>query len=312
MPAFPGSTNFGPIEVFPGLSLVPVGGLTHYVHASGTSQLDLLPAAVASPTPGGFFTSVNAALGACRTNRGDRIVCLPGHTENIDVANKWSNIVPGVTVLSMGEGTARATFTWNAAAATVLFNQANFGIKNCILQMATDPASSTSVTVAAPITVSAKGCFIDDCFIQWGVAAAQNVTIGITTTAAATDFRFNRNRCYAVTAAAPGTTFLRLTGTDRLEMQDTWIHGPGSSTTIGPVQQLTTAGLGMFINRCAFTSTTALSTIAFTAISGNTGQMSNCTFGVLASGNGITTGSALQFNQSFVAITTAAGVAVTG
>lgn len=309
---FPGSTNMGPIEVFPGLSLVPIGGLTHYVHMNGTAQLDLLPSAVSSPTPGGFFTSVNAALGGCRANRGDRIVVLPGHVENIDAANKWSNIQPGVSVIGMGEGTARPTFNWSTATSTVLFNQAAFGIKNCILNLATDPATSVSTTVAAPITVSAKGCFIDDCFIQWGVAAAQIVTIGITTTAAATDFRFNRNFCYAVTAAVPTTTFLRLTGTDRLEMYDTWIHGPGSTTTIGPVQQLTTAMLGARIRNCSFTSTLASSTIAFTAISGNTGQCNYCNFGVLASGNGITTGSALQFNQSFVAITTAAGVAVTG
>ncbi len=311
MSQFAGSVNFGPVEVFPGLSLIPTGGLVHYVHSSGASQLDMLPVGMAAPQPGGFFTSVAAALGACRANRGDRIVCLAGHTELIASAAAWP-CVAGVTVIGCGEGTSRPTFTWTIATSTILFNVASFGIKNCILQMATDPASTTSVTVAAPITVSAAGCFIDDCFIQWGVAAAQIVTIGITTTAAATGFRFNRNRCYAITAAAPTTTFLRLTGVNNLEMQDTLIQGPGSSTTVGPVQQLTTACLNMIVRNCVFTSTTASSTISFTAIAANTGMLSNCHFGVLASGNGITTGSGLQFCQNFVGVTTTAGVAVTG
>lgn len=302
----------GPMEVSPGNVLVPGGGLVHFVHASGASGLDLLPTGMASPSPGGFFTSVNAALGSCRANRGDTIICLPGHTENLGVA-AWPNMVAGVRVRGLGTNGNRPAFTWNAAGSTLPISVANFAIEGCTLYLAgQNTVNGPALTVAAPITISAAGVEINDCDVWWGFDADQIVGIGITTTAAADFMKFNRNRCYAETAAVPTTTFLRLTGTDNLEMDGTFIIGPGSTTGIGPVQMLTTASLKAKIINSQFQSTLAASTLAFTGMAGCTGQVYNCGFGVLAAGNGLTTGTGLQVNNSWTAVAGAAGVATTG
>lgn len=304
----------GPAEVFPGMFLVPGGGLVHYVHASGAAGLSLLPPGMAAPAPASFSTSINTALGFCRSNRGDTIVCLPGHTESVSSADFLSGLgtATGVSVVGMGYGANRPTLTWTTATSTVLFDAAGFTMSNFNFFLAGAHAAGSALTVAAPITVSADSCAINNCDIWWGFDADQIVAIGITTTAAADNLKFNNNRCFAETAAVPTTTFLRLTGTDQLEINNTQIIGPGSTVAIGPVQQLTTAALKVKVTNSLFQNTLASSTHAFTAIAGSTGMMAGCHLGVLAAGNGITTGSGIQVTGTYVAVAGAAGTLATG
>jgi hypothetical protein len=309
------SVNFdGPTETMPGYVINPTGGLCHYVHASGPAALDLLPRGMAAPTPAGFFTTVDAAFGACRSGRADRVICLPGHAENIGAADAWASLgtKTGVKVIGIGEGAEKPTFTWTVAGSTLLMDAAGFGIKNCNLYLAGAHAAGSALTVAAPITISAASCRLFDCDIWWGFDADQIVAIGITTTAAADDLKLRRVKAYAETAAVPTTTFLRLTGTDYLDIEDCDILGPGSTTTVGPVQQLTTASLKARIVKSRFSNTLANSTIAFTAMAGCTGMVDLCGFGVLAAGNGLTTGSGLQVTNSKTAVAGAAGADTTG
>lgn len=302
----------GVTEVYPGFTTTPGGGKTMLVHSSGAAALNDLPAGFAG-NPDGFFTSVNAALASTRAARGDKIIMLPGHTESIATADAWSNLgtASDVEIVGVGTGTNRPTFTWTTATSSVLFDQANLKLRNCRLFLAGGSASG-ALTVAAPITVSAPGPEITDCEIHWGWDADSIVGIGITTTAAADKMKFSRNFCFAETAAVPTTTFLRLTGTDELEIEDSYIVGPGSTIAIGPVQQLTTASLRVRIRRSNFQNTLAGSTHAFTAIAGCTGSMEFCTLGVLAAGNGITTGSGIQVMGTYVAVAGAAGTLATG
>ena len=243
---------------------------------------------------------MQAALLPTRTGRGDKIICLPGHVESIAIADAWSNLgtASDVEIVGVGTGTNRPTITWTTATSTVLFDQANVRLRNCRLFLA-GPSATGALTVAAPITITSTGAEITDCEIHWGWDADSIVGIGITTTAAATRFKFDRNLAYAETAAVPTTTFLRLTGTDFFSMDSTHIIGPGSSTTIGPVQQLTTAMLKAQFRNSIIQSTTAAATIAVTAIAGNTGVFYGCGVGV-ASGVGVTGGSGFQSVNSQV------------
>jgi hypothetical protein len=303
--AQPGVTELG------NLFLSVTGGKVFYV---GTAAMIANYSDVGQGIAGRLFTDVNTALGQCVAGRGDTIYILPGYTENISASDAWSGlgVATDVTIIGMGRGTNRPTFTWTANGATVLFDTANFRVLNVRMFMAGPQQAGAAQTTAAPITVSAAGCEISGCEIWWGFDADQIVTIGITTTAAADNFTFNSNFCYAETAAVPTTTFLRLTGTDNLRMDGTVIIGPGSTTAIGPVQQLTTASLKVWIHDCVFQSTLAASTIAFTAIAGCTGTVDKCSFGVLAAGNGLTAASGMQVTNSKTAVAAAAGADTTG
>lgn len=301
--------NYPGVAEAAGIVLSPSGGQVVYVGTSAIlAGLGQTGEAIASRS----YLTVNAALASCVTGRGDWIYVLPGYTENI-TADAWSNLAAtDVTVCGLGHGTNRPTLTWTVAGSTMLFDIANFRLLNCQLYLAGAHAAGSALTVAAPITISTAGWEISDCQIFWGFDADQIVAIGITTTLAADNGKFNRNYCRAETLAAPTTTFLRLTGTDYLQIDGTFIQGPGSTTAIGPVQQLTTACLGVNITNSTFISTTAASTIAFTAIAGCTGIVDKCAFGVLAAGNGLTTGSGMQVTNSKTAVAGAAGADTTG
>lgn len=297
----------GPLQS-PAGNIYPTGGEVLYVGTPASS----------GPIPTWMLnklrSSINVALNECVSGRGDVIQLLPGYTESIATADAWSNLgtKTDITIVGLGSGTNRAALTWTAAGSTMLMDSANFRIFNCQLFLAGAHAAGSALTVAAPITITATGWEISGCDIFWGFDADQIVAIGITTTAAATKGKFNDNFCFANTAAVPTTTFLRLTGTDFLEINNTTIIGPGSTVAIGPVQQLTTPGLGMRVTGSRFSNTLAASTHSFTAIAGCTGQVHMCGFGVLAAGNGLTTGSGLQVNDSWTAVAGAAGVATTG
>ena len=262
-----------------GMVISPNGGQVNYVGtAAQLAALGQTGEAIASRS----FLTVNTALANCITGRGDYIYVLPGYTESISAADAWSNLgtKTGVTVVGLGRGTNRPALTWTAQTATILMDSANFRIQNCQMFMAGSTGSTTALTVDAPITVSAAGCALEDNFIQFGVDADQLVTIGVTTTAAATYFEFKRNKCYGATAAGC-TSFLYLVGADFCEVWDNTIIGGTSSTTVGVVRFITTASVGIDFRRNTFTNLLASSVHAVTQMAGVLGQVSDCGFGIL-------------------------------
>lgn len=271
--------NYPGVAEVAGMVISPNGGQVNYVGtAAQLAALGQTGEAIASRS----FTTVNAALSNCISGRGDYIYVLPGYTETVSAADAWSGLgtKTAVTIVGLGRGTNRPTFTYSAATATILMDAANFRIQNCVFFMAGDVGSTTALTVAAPITVSAAGCAIEDCWINFGVDVDQLVTIGVTTTAAATYFEFKRNNCYGATAAAC-TSFLYLVGADFCQVWDNNIIGGTSSVNVGVVRFITTASVGIDFRRNNFMNITASSVHAVTQMAGVLGQVSDCGFGIL-------------------------------
>lgn len=217
-------TDFGTITP-------PGGRIAGYVRSTGPADFDSQD--IVQRT----FTTLNAALGQCRSGRNDIVIVLPGHTENISSADQMSNLVASTQIIGVGNGNSRPTFTWTAATATFLLDVANVKIQNLILNM--DPGSG-SVTVAAPMTISAAGCSIFGCKIRMGTDANSKVTIGITTTAAADDLAMIGNEIYGATAAEC-TTMIQFVGADRLQFHGNTVVGATSNASVGPIRFLTTA-----------------------------------------------------------------------
>lgn len=77
-----------------------------------------------------FAATVDAAIGLCVANSGDTIYVLPGHTETV-TATSIALDVAGVSIIGLGSGLNRPTFTYGAAAATITVSGANCAWKNC-------------------------------------------------------------------------------------------------------------------------------------------------------------------------------------
>lgn len=209
---------------------------------------------------------------AGRTNSGDVIYVLPGHAENVSAADMGSHMTTasGFSIVGLGTGTMRPAFTWTAATATLLLDTANVEIANCQLFLAGSTSSTTALSVAAPITVSAAGCRIVNCYINYGVDADQLATIAITTTAAADNFEFIGNYCVAATGSV-NTTFLRLVGVDNGLIAGNYIRGETSVATVGSIQCLTTASTNLRLIGNFVANMKSDATIAFTPMTATTG-----------------------------------------
>lgn len=258
-------------------TITPPGGrVVAYVHASGPARLG------EANTPGmpPVLTTLNAALKLCTSGAGDVVLILPGHTENISVADQMSSLVAGTQIIGLGEGANRPTFTWTAAASTFLLDVANVVLENCILNM--DPGAG-AVSVAAPITVSAAGCKIVGCLMRVSTDANSKATIPITTTAAASDLVIAGCRIFGATAGEV-TTVIRVVGADRLQILDTYIVAATSSTTIGCIQFLTTASTNILIEGVRVRNNKAASTAAITGLTGVTGFADDLFMMVLGNG----------------------------
>lgn len=216
------------------------------------------------------FTSVNAALNACEADRGDRVYLCEGYTESIAAADSWSNLKAGVRIIGLGDplSSGRATLTWTTATSTILLSKARCSLENLVLQM--EPTTGT-VTVAAPITVSAAAVQIRGCRINCGTDANNKVTIGITCTSGATDFVFVGNMVRGA-ALATMTTFLRLVGQANPVVAYNDIICGTTAAAVGPIQELTTACTGIVIAYNLVQNNAASSTACITmALASTTG-----------------------------------------
>lgn len=133
-------------------------------------------------------STLAAALGRVRSGKGDVILALPGYSENISTADYASALVAGTRIIGLGipgESTA-PKLTWTLAAATFLLDVANVLIQNMTLDF------SGVADCAAPITVSAAGCGIENCrIIMQNDTASFSALKGVTLAAGANNFRFN-------------------------------------------------------------------------------------------------------------------------
>lgn len=106
------------------------------------------------------LATVDAAIGKCTANKGDVIVLMPGHAETV-TATSIALDVAGVTIIGVGNGSNRATFTFGAAAATITVSAADCKWSNCrFVANFADVAAAFTVGAAKNFEVS-DSAFLD-------------------------------------------------------------------------------------------------------------------------------------------------------
>lgn len=272
-----------------GAVLPPGGKVAAYVRSTGPQSGDN------EDIVSRLVTTLNAGLARCRSGMGDVVYVLPGHSESISTADAMSSLVAGTRIIGIGRGTTMPKLTWTAAAATFLLDVENVELSGFWMEMAGDPASTTALSVAAPITVSAAGCKISDCIIRTSVDADQLATIPITTTAAADDLTLDNIFMFGATAGE-STTGIQFVGADRLRMRRCHLQLATSAAGVGVVRFLTTASTDILVDDCTFQNRKASSSSAVLGMAGCTGVIRRCGFGILddATLAGLTTPGSLQ------------------
>lgn len=76
-----------------------------------------------------FFSTIDAAIGACTTNAGDTIYVLPGHTEAV-TSTSIALDVAGVSIIGLGSGSLKPTLTFGATDSAINVTAANGKFQN--------------------------------------------------------------------------------------------------------------------------------------------------------------------------------------
>jgi hypothetical protein len=115
------------------------------------------------------FKTLDWAVGRCTANNGDFIIVMPGHAESIIAADGIDFDVAGITIIGLGEGSSRPTFTFSTATtADIEVDAANVTIANCVFINDID-------SLAAPIDVDAAYFTMIDCDMRDDTAAKQTI-----------------------------------------------------------------------------------------------------------------------------------------
>lgn len=133
-------TRFNTPLAIPGYVLAPNGGQVFYVDSGGIRD------GFSDDIASALYPTLAAALNVCRANRGDTIVVLPQHAENVGTTTP--TFVAGVKIIGVGNGAERPTFSWTATGSVWTISVNNVWIENLVL----DTGEANGVVKAIAIT----------------------------------------------------------------------------------------------------------------------------------------------------------------
>ena len=206
-----GISQFGvPVPV--GASLPTTTGNYWYVSSQVTPVGD-------GTSPSAPLATVKAAMTAATANNGDIIVVMSGHVETIASATALLLNKAGITIIGLGTGSLRPTFTFTTAAtANIPVSAANITVQNCIF------VANFADIVACFTTAAAAEFHVLNCEFRDTDSTHNFLTIITTTVSVVADgLTFNGNRLKIVGTTA-ATTPISVVGTmDRITINDNFI-----------------------------------------------------------------------------------------
>lgn len=147
------------------------------------------------------FGTLEYALSQCTANRGDIIYIKPGHAESVISATALNFDVAGVSIVGLGTGTKRPTFTFTTAnTATIPVTADNMSVSNCKFV-------GNFLSIASCFTVAAAADFvIDNCDFSDTSATLGFLSIVTTTVSVNADgltYTNNQRKSDATTSPGP-------------------------------------------------------------------------------------------------------------
>lgn len=124
-----------------------------YIEPGTVGNVYYVSSALGSTSGPGFsphnaYSTLDTAIGACTATNGDVIKIAPGHSETQASAAVIATLdVAGVTIIGMGHGSARPTFVFDHASASIAVSADDVTIENCIFK-----ASAADVTRCFNVT----------------------------------------------------------------------------------------------------------------------------------------------------------------
>jgi len=217
--------------------------------------------------PDQAFATLDYSIAQATANNGDVIYVLPGHTENLAADSAVDIDVAGLTIIGLGHGASRPTFTATAVAGDFKLAAASTGVKNILFLGGID--ATTGI-----IEISAADCALINTEYRDSTGQATDV---IMTTADADrlviDGHFHNG------AAADGAdTAIAVVGCDDVIIKNSVFYG---NFDLGAIQCRTTAAVRLRVHDVQVWTEGSEDLAVLDTVTGSTGIMGPNIFMIL-------------------------------
>ena len=210
------------------------------------------------------FATLDFAVSQCTASNGDVIFLMPGHAESKAAAGSiFALDVAGISVVGLGEGAARPTFTFSHTGVATTISAASISVKNIVLVAGVD-------SITAPMTISAADWQLID--VEW-----RDTTDVEFVRAFLTDANADRGLvkgCYynGYEGGNANVNFARLVGNDSVTFEDCKFLG---KVTTAVIEFHTTLCTKIVVKNCDFhvDSTTDFTKNIVDTVTGSTWSM---------------------------------------
>lgn len=191
------------------------------------------------------LSTLTRALALCVANRGDIIMVMPGHAENVATAGAIDVNKAGVAIIGLGSGTKRPKFSFTAAAATFVISAANCSFYNIEWQ-----ANFADVAIGLDVS-GVDGLSFDSCYFTEAGTDLNYVHV-VDLATGADDISFEK--CKWITNDAANDSHINGVAHDGFYMKDCYLAANTAQTSV--VGLVATSGncTNVWIDNCAFRS----------------------------------------------------------
>lgn len=172
-----------------------------FVHSgTGSSSND-------GSSPDSPMATVDQAINRCTAGKGDVIYVLPGHAETITAADGFDADVAGISIIGLGRGTNRPTFTFTNVNGGVTVGAAGVTLRNLRFV-----AGISAVLVGVVVEAAGTDVLVEGCEWYWGGTTGYDFVQSLNLTAGAHRATVRDCRFLAEPAVAGASTAIQLVG----------------------------------------------------------------------------------------------------
>jgi hypothetical protein len=235
-----GRTQPGGVVVIDDLMEHP--GETVFVH-SGTGT----DGAGYGREPGKPFATIDYAIGQCTADKGDVILVMPGHVEDLESGETIDADVAGISIIGLGSGPSRPRIDFNHATASIDVGAHGVTIRNLVLR-----PSVTVVSIGIDVEAGKTDTLLEDIEFVPGEEGdgTDEFVLGVDIKAGCTRTTIRRMK-YRHHASCDGANAgVSLTGaSDGIVIEDSDIEITGAAA-VAPIKGITTLSTRLRIRRC--------------------------------------------------------------
>lgn len=237
------------------------------------------------------FSTLDYAVGRCTANNGDIILVKAGHAETLEADSAVDIDVAGVSVVGLGEGSDRPTFTFaTAVAADFKLAANNASVSNLLFVAGID-------ALTGPIEISGDDCSLIDCEYQDDDTNNYETTDVVVTTGTPQRMRIDGFK-FVHDGGSGGTqnqSVIQLNGADKAVIRNCWLVADSGT---GVIEDATTSDQ-ILIENCIIENTEVSPTVAILLTATTTGTIRNTNLRVASGTTYLTATNDMQLFEVF-------------